>query len=351
MSHIKKNTRKYKDEFIKLYKDGLSIREISRKYEISKSIISSLIKEEMELRPKSSVLSIREELYQSYLTGLNFNQIAKQFNVNTSSVANVLRKYYDIEKSNRKFEYLLEDFKKEYENGKSLSQISKKYGVSRQTILDYISEEKVKTRNYAEASRNYTIDENYFDELDNHKAYILGLFFAIGDTYSTLSNKYIIDLKLHHSKKDLILKAIKDITNKTTMTNIDSTLILRLNSKKISDRLNYYGINDDKLNIPNELKKYFFDGYFEEKLKISKRYISVHIKFNNVVKDYLFNDLKINEENIRYNSSCNTIIIEKMSEIKKIELVHSQLTKKIDDYIELNNLTNSKWNSYVKKIR
>lgn len=45
--YTKKNLRQYQDEFIELYKQGVSIRKIATKYGVNKNSVSRLIKVNM----------------------------------------------------------------------------------------------------------------------------------------------------------------------------------------------------------------------------------------------------------------------------------------------------------------
>ncbi|MBQ3422030.1 MAG: hypothetical protein IJH34_10250, partial [Romboutsia sp.] len=292
----KKNCRQFKDEFIKLYKEGMSLRQIALKYEISKNVISNLVKEDMQLRQKSGVEGMEKEFYELYQQGRTINSIANEYNVSYSSVSRLLRKHFNIEKSNRKYEHLVENFKREYKEGKSLTKIAEKYNVSRQTILDYISEEKVKSRNYSETSRIYSLDEDYFNKINEIKAYQLGIFYAIGSMY----NESTIDLKIINKKSDLIFEAIKGISDKTSKNlnknKYDNSVCLRLNSKILKGRLDEIGLSKGELNINKEFRKYFFDGYFKGNMKISTEAITINKsknKYGALIKDYLINNLNL----------------------------------------------------------
>lgn len=348
----KKDCRKHKEEFIKLYKEGKSLRDIGKMYNVSKNIVGDLVKEEIEIRPKNILQGKEEEMYQMYLGGSNFSEIARAFNANAPLVARVLRRNYDIDKGERKYSHLSETFKKEYEEGKSLSEISKTYGVSRQAILDYISSDKVKSRSYSETSRLFYTNENYFDVIDTKKAYQLGMIYALGGLYKTSTN-YFIDLKIHNDKNYLLLEAIENITDKDDknfeFNHDDNIASIRVSSKKLYDKLLDIGIKADKVNIDEKYLKHFFDGFFKVRLTVGTRTISVSkvSNYKNMVKDYLVNNLGVNIEKIRETKSSLTI--EQMEEINKIEKYHPITRHKILNYINNSEKPLNKWKSYLQK--
>lgn len=346
----KKNSRQHKDEFIRLYKEGMSIRQIATQYNIDKKSISRLIKEEIELRPKSNANGLEEKFYELYQQGYNFRQIAQTYNTTDSTVSRLLRKHYNIEKATKKYEHLVEDFKREYKNGKSLEEISKIYNVNRTTILNYISEEKVESRTYSEARREYATDEHYFDELNENKAYKLGMIFSMAGLYYN----NIIGLKIGTDKKDLIFKAVEDISNKNEASlekNTEGSCVtLKLHSSILYDKLIEFGFDEGKINIEKEFRKYFFDGFFRGRLKVRFRAIYIGTqqqKYENMVKDYLLNDLNIDSNSIRTNK--NGIEIEKMSELSKIITKHPNIKDRIISYSKNSNKETKKWNSFINK--
>lgn len=156
---------KHKDEFVKLYNEGYSLREIAKMYNIPcNSVISNLIKSEVNIRPKSN-LNNEETLKKAislYEEGMSINKISKSLNVGYATLKNRLAKYFDIEVT-YKYEHLIQDIKLDYKNGLSARDISEKYNISVQTVCNYLHLEKNKVRSYEEALRVYSLDEDYFN--------------------------------------------------------------------------------------------------------------------------------------------------------------------------------------------
>ena len=70
-----------------------------------------------------------------------------------------------------------------YINGESAQSISKTFTVSPTAIYGLLKRRNIPRRTYSEASRKYTLNENYFDKIDSqNKAYFLG--FLVADGYN-----------------------------------------------------------------------------------------------------------------------------------------------------------------------
>lgn len=92
-----------------------------------------------------------------------------------------------------------------YNNGMSINQIVKEYGLSWHKI------EKMLLNNNVQLRRRYRINEHYFDEINTpNKAYILGLLYADGGNTSNYDkNRYCVTITLKHDDCK-ILENIRD---------------------------------------------------------------------------------------------------------------------------------------------
>lgn len=152
-----------------------------------------------------------------------------------------------------------------YNNGINRNILSKEYGVSHRTITN-ILERNLTNRN--RGNKKYTVNENYFDEIDTeNKAYWLGFLYA--DGYILERGKALITgltLKdLDHIEK---FKSDIDSTHliKSTTTNNYQFNIYNTNfSKHLIDK----GCIPRKTNkiefpeIKNDLVNHFIRGYFD----------------------------------------------------------------------------------------
>lgn len=92
-----------------------------------------------------------------------------------------------------------------YETGMSQMKIGELYNVDRTVIARILKRNNVQLRDPSHRKRKYTLNENYFDEVDTpDKAYILGLLYADGCNY-----KNSINITLQEKDK-LILDEIKE---------------------------------------------------------------------------------------------------------------------------------------------
>lgn len=252
--YTKKGYRKYQDEFIEKYKSGMSVRNIAEEYNISKNIVSKYIREKMPLKAKTKVYEYKEEIYTLYLQGWTIRALCKKFNVGHGTISKILTTEYGIKLAKkRKYEHLIEDWINDYNAGLSGGEIAKKYGVSRTTVFTYINDEGIQSRTYAESGRKYELKEDYFDILTSDKAYILGEYCASATIIQTM-HAPALQFCLPCKQKDTILRLSSYITNRDeTCLNLDdkfNVYSLRINSKKLCDKLKEYGFDG---NVNNEL--------------------------------------------------------------------------------------------------
>ena len=172
------------EEWISLYNEGLSIREISRQYNINKGCISYVIRKKAQIRPKNIYADKSDIIYSLYCDGLNGMEIANTLDIPHNVVKQALVNYgVSLSDKLRKYDHLAENFKEDYLQGMSLRQIAEKYSVSRQTVSNYLKLNNTQTRNYSESSKKYKVVEDYFDSLTPIKAYYLGIIFASSRVY------------------------------------------------------------------------------------------------------------------------------------------------------------------------
>lgn len=293
----KKGYRQYQDEFIEKYKAGMSVRGIAEEYNISKNIVSKYIREKMELKPKNKAYEHKEEIRSLYLDGWSINSLCKKFGVGHGSISNILIKEYGIKTiKNNTYEHLAKDFVKDYNEGLSGEDIARKYGVNRTTVLRYINEEGVESRSYSEAGRIYDVKEDYFDILTPKKAYLLGEYCASATIAQTM-HAPAIQFCLPYKDKDTILRLAHHITDKDE-TNFEldgkaNVYKLRVNSKRLCNKLEEYGFNGDinnKLLYEKGVIHEFYQGLFKNIITFTARKMSFgSTRFNDSIIEYLSN--------------------------------------------------------------
>lgn len=347
----KKSYRHYKEEFINLYKEGMSIRAIADKYDIHKSSVARLIREDIPIRDKSTAYQFKDKIYDLYKKGYGIYQIASlistdELRIRGDAVKRILFKEFDIViPSNPKNGELIPIFIKLYQEGKTLNDIANEYNVSKQTVLNYINLGGLKARDYHESSLKTYLNEEYFDILDNKKAYQLGLIFAMGCVHKE-NVCVFLDLSITSNKKEFIFKAIEGISDKgyenLEWNHDDSISSIRISSKHMCSKLLEYGLSK-KIDIPKEHRTAFFKGFFETNLNITNRNIAFPTKnrYNEDVKFYLLNDIGIDEEYYKSHKGT-TPYITNINAIKKLLEVHPEILEKFSKKANI-----VKWNKLL----
>lgn len=219
---------------IEEYKNGMSIKNISKKYKICPtSIRNKLILNGIEIRGKSST----------------------QKNLSEDVISNIF-KYYN--------------------EGYSIRKLSSMFNVSRTNISLLL-----KLNEYSVTQRKIELDEDIFEIIDSeYKAYWLGFIYADGSVYK---NRLEIGLKLsdedHLIKLKKFLNTNKEIEYHTRKCGISTNpnkelqcCILHVQSKKLVSNLKSLGCVPKKSLIlkfptedivPKNLIHHFIRGYFD----------------------------------------------------------------------------------------
>lgn len=103
-----------------------------------------------------------------------------------------------------------------YKSGLSQSQVGDIYNVKWYIIGKILKKCGVPARDDSHKSRKYTINENYFDNIDtNNKAYILGLFYSDGCNYTP---QHRVKLELQQKDKNILDKINIEIQSNKPLT-------------------------------------------------------------------------------------------------------------------------------------
>lgn len=226
-----------------------------------------------------------------------------------------------------------------------IKNISKQLNIDSRKISKFLNVEyserfsiyKKQNRKQKKTYRKYTVDESYFDEINNfNKAYILGFLYA--DGYN--SNKGI---QIGLQKRDLeILEFINnELQSNCNIKETDDYVYLYINSRKLSlqlDKLGCYKNKTFKISFPYFLEKQylkdFIRGYFDGDGSVykQKNYDCRTVSFigNNLFIEQLFDFLKkeFNTEKIylRQIEKCN-------NKISEIRFTTKEVVNKFYNYI------------------
>lgn len=274
----------HRTEIIMLKKQGVSIRELNNRFNISKETLTKkLIKEKLH-----SISKTKEERY------------------GTPSTKNYIKYHKQI----------IND----YNSGLSLHDLSRKYSVSFTHLCRQLINEKV----HKTINRDYQVNHSFFERIDSPaKAYWLGWMYSDGivQKHSVTKGKYIT-LELNVRDLEVIEQFKHDLDSTYPIRYIKGNNSYRLSfmSPKIFDDLGKLGVIPKKslvlefpitIQVPKEFIKPFLQGYFEGdgSLILSKRKDSNRLRlaidivgtinFLNGYKEELIRFLDFDNLNIR----------------------------------------------------
>lgn len=122
----------------------------------------------------------KDEIIKLYKNGMLQREIAKVYDTSTSSVGRFLRangllgrvKLTDKDKEN---------IVSLYKKGNTILEIAQQYHISNKTVSYILHSNNIQITQYGESSKKYSLNETYFDLIDNRdKAYLIGLLYADG---------------------------------------------------------------------------------------------------------------------------------------------------------------------------
>jgi len=137
-------TKEMADEFVKLYEQGYSTRQIAKIYGLEKTTISRWLKKQgVELRVKKTfnvTEDMANEFIKLYTQGLSTHEIARRFNISQSTVHKHLKeKRPDLLRSNQKVTKEMEKcFIELFKKGNHPSEIAERYDLVEETVRRYL---------------------------------------------------------------------------------------------------------------------------------------------------------------------------------------------------------------------
>lgn len=255
-----------------------------------------------------------KQLEQQIINSYKDNSIAnisKELNISASCIRRILKNNdIDIKKgkifSEKYSDSKIKEIANEYINSSSsINELAKKYNILPNTLYY-----RFKVLGYNIKHRKYSVDENYFSEINTqNKAYILGFLMADGCVAKSTTDKKTEDrLIISISKKDknlleFIKKEIKceyniiDYIPSGSYSNNEMSRLV-INSQKICTDLKKYGIVPRKTgkeifpNINEDLKRHFLRGFLDGDGWITKSKNSSTITIGFISNLNMLNDIK-----------------------------------------------------------
>lgn len=248
-----------------------------------------------------------------------------------------------------------------YLSGLSKEKLQKMYNVSNSVIDRIFTIKNIKCRDNSHKKRKYTLNENYFDNIDTpNKAYILGLLYSDGCNYTKTNH---IKLELQARDKDILDKINSELNSNRKLklnklseknSNHSNTYRLSIINKHMSETLYNLGMIDNKslkLTFPKWLDDYliphFIRGYLDGDGHIewnNTRFISIAStkEFCEFLKEYVFK--KFGFTSSIYNTT------NKESNTKIFHLFKKERIKTFLDWIysDADLFIQRKYNTYLK---
>ncbi|UWF83738.1 MAG: LAGLIDADG DNA endonuclease family protein [Bacteriophage sp.] len=281
-----------------------------------------------------------EKFLKMYKTGLSTREICKKLNVSESKGYNYIRKHNL--KSNKTRENtlyskeILEIIKKEYLNGSTIKEIQNNHPeLKGETINYHLRKMKITRKN----GKVNLFNQNYFENINTpQKAYFLGLLMADGCVLKRKFEKsysYSIRLELKIEDKYIIEEFKKEINGENKIGEYKNknkhNAYINLNSLKMGEDLIKWGCGINKNthttipNISQKLKRYFLLGYYDGDgiasvgIKSYMGFVGRKPILENIIKE-IFNETNIKIPSIWYNKSSHIYCVQYTTKQDKKQL-------------------------------
>lgn len=216
----------------------------------------------------------------------------------------------------------LVQIKKEYsDNLKSMSEIAKIFSVSISKIKTTLKHLGVSSRNPSHCQIKYSINEKFFDIIDNEeKAYFLGFLYADGYN-NTKTNNVVLNLKasdkdillrlnnLIQPSKSLYFRSMKNQRKVKGYENAQDQYVLTIQNKHVSMQLEKLGCYKNKSltlkfpteeQVPSHLIHHFIRGYFDGDGSVNNGILKVSILSSSSFLDTLQSVLSNHISNYKF---------------------------------------------------
>jgi hypothetical protein len=131
----------------------------------------------------------------------------------------------------------------DYGEGLSSLKIAKKYCVSKPTVLKILHKNNVIIRY---RHKKYFINENVFNIISEESAYWIGFIMADGCVYCKSRNSKILEIGLQKGDCEHLFLFKKFINSKHKISFYKNRCRISINSKKIVEKLNEFGVVPNK---------------------------------------------------------------------------------------------------------
>lgn len=299
---MKKFTHLY-DEWEKLYLSGVSTIKIAEQYGTTHSTVrKALLRQGIKLRTKQETSSKYAHLYDDWLKlynqGWSAREIAEKYNVGKATVTAVIEKYGSPRSHSEaasKYSQYYHEWLKRYSNGESAECIAKDYGCDLGTVLKLLKQKGYIIRNAGDYARKYNIEnEDFFEQINTeYKAYFLGFLMADGYIYVRSQGCKNLQLTIKDSDRHLLDELNYVLGSNYPVQTINNNgypaVKVVIQSAKLVDDLNRHGCFQRKskyLTFPTTVPKYllnhFLRGYIDGDgcIYINQKRKQAHLSIN-----------------------------------------------------------------------
>ena len=219
--------------------------------------------------------NIKQNLIQDYIDGISITELSEKYKVSKNSILENLRTWNITQHNSKKS--LIKDFDKDiikpWKEGKSLRYLADVYHTSRTTLSEKLKNLGYNIKNKQIESK---ISETIFDSIDTEeKAYWLGFIYADGNikTVTKKIQTYTLNITLKNSDIEHLHKFNIFMSGTVNIRQNTNSCVWAASNKHLWQTLNKYGCTPNKsltLKFPNEnifkskdLIRHFVRGYFD----------------------------------------------------------------------------------------
>lgn len=326
------------NEMIKLYHEGHGLREISSLIEVSYSSVYRILSKEIgfeQFNPELSddetnkIIELCEKGYSSTkikdILGISYKRIARCIALNTNWYS------YKVGRDLDRIDKRRDEFLNDYLTSTSLKSITTKYNIEHNTYMIAVRRYVNKNDMIEERLRKYLPKKDYFNELNDSKAYIIGIIFSVAVAFDGRFNQ-VIKLSAPRECKEsfeIVHDELYDGKKPNIYLPEKGQMQSRIPGRYISKELVDLGLFGD-ISIPDRFKHSFVDGFIFKALEVKKDYIGFKFKkssyekfFNKYFKDFL--GIK------KLNCTKTSYIIKDKEDINKLCKYHPIVRDKILD--------------------
>ncbi len=276
---------------IKFYKEGLSVKKISKRLGLGKTTIRRYLHQSRITLVDKRHLTDKQinKAIELYKKGLWPYEIASLINYNsTQAIARAIRQAGISRGYHYRFtEKDKDNIVKDYSGGMSGVQIQNKYKMTSRSVYDILIENGTAIRSNKEAKRIYSVNHDFFNKINSDNvASWLGMLMADGDIGYRKGCSTRITLRLSTKDKDYLKKFVRDLE---ATYPINDTIQIKKNknypmstigitSEQMGKDLARYGVVPNKTfkvkypDIPKQLNSALIRGIFDGDGCISASY-------------------------------------------------------------------------------